>query len=98
MKQRAGRANTKTAPRTPPAIAPVAVDAFAEDGKEGSPGQEPPGKSSHRSGLPCARTWACVDGICPLRLLKETSLDQFQSRDISMEKTPLSGLRSFIGL
>jgi hypothetical protein len=46
---------------------------FAEDGKEGSPGQEPPGKSSHRSGLPCARTWACVDGICPLRLLKETS-------------------------
>lgn len=27
---------------------------FAEDGEEGSPGQEPPGKSSHRSGLPCA--------------------------------------------
>jgi hypothetical protein len=128
---------------------------FAEDGEEGSPGQEPPGKSSHRSGLPCAlhtvihpqfhptfqiayfflggvaivtisqithirnhsvtqicsllqrsgfrdseayRTWACVDGICPLRLLKETSLDQFQSRDISMEKTSVSGLPSFIGL
>jgi hypothetical protein len=27
---------------------------FAGDGMEGSPGQEPPGKSSHKSGLPCA--------------------------------------------